>query len=165
LGLIEYFAVATPVEPVVAESVAGAPVGFVMVTVTVAPETASEPSVTPTVTVAYRVFPLFVTNAEAVTFRLPRMLTEPEVLAASPVVLSVADALKPNEPVAPLGEINESVVDTLDPAGSDEEAGLKDEAHPLGTVAENIIGEGAQPAPLLLVTVIVYWNVELAGTL
>ena len=96
---------------------------------------------------------------------MPRMLTEPEVLAASPVVLSVADALKPNDPVAPLGEINESVVDTLDPGDSEEEAGLNDEAQPLGTVAENIIGEGAQPAPLLLVTVIVYWNVELAGPL
>jgi hypothetical protein len=31
VGLIEYFAVATPVEPVVAESVAGALVGLVMV--------------------------------------------------------------------------------------------------------------------------------------
>lgn len=164
LGFREYFTVATPVELVVAVSVEVPPVGFTMVTVTAAPATGIEPLLTRVVIVADRVLPVL-TTADAVTLRFARMLADPEADAIIPLVPSVADTLKALDPDAPIGDVNESVVETLAPDESKTDAGLNDEPQPVGTMAENAVWDGRQPAPLLFRTVIVYCNVLPAAPL
>jgi hypothetical protein len=53
----------------------------------------------------------------------------------------------------------------LAPGDSEADAGLNDDTQPVGTVAENDTCDGRQPVPLLLSTVIVYWNVLPAAPL
>ena len=154
----EYFTVALPFALVVAESFETLPVGDVTVTVTAPPDTGREPLFTDTVIVAERVLPVLLTTADAATARVPSaMLAEPTALDDRPVVPSAAVRLNEYDPVALAGETSENVVDALAPGASDAtEAGLNDDAQPLGTDAENVNGDAAQPVLFLFVSVSVY---------